>query len=114
MLKDTALVQIRVRILGYTPLGVEQVQKVLHVEAELESIGCLADLNLGIVLVAEIYSVNPWRIYAVCFSIFTLVLAEILVVVNILHEAVTVVVRNKRNCLSATSLSVGIYNASYA
>ena len=50
-------------------------------------------IELKVVLVAEVDAVYPWRIQAVTFSIFTLVILQVAVAVNIVHEASLVVFR---------------------
>ena len=90
--ENTTLIQIGIHILGYAPLGVEEVKQVLYVEAELKSICGLASFDLEVVLVAEVNSVNPWRVNAISFCVLALVLAEILVIMDIIHEAVAIVV----------------------
>ena len=55
----------------------------------------LTDVQLEVVLVAEVKAVYPWRVNAVSLSILTLMLAQITIVVNIVHEAGLIVLTYK-------------------
>ena len=63
---------VKVGNLSHTPLAVEEVEHVLHIEAELEHVLGVTDIQLKVVLVADIHAVNPRRIVAVSLSILTL------------------------------------------
>ena len=55
----------------------------------------LAKLHLEVVLVAEVQTVNPRRIDAVALGIITLMVAEVVVVVDKLHKALLVALRSE-------------------
>jgi hypothetical protein len=63
---------IEVSDLSHTPLAIEEVEHVLHIEAKLEHMLGVTDIQLKVVLVADIHAVNPRRIVAVSLSILTL------------------------------------------
>ena len=92
VLEDTPLSESRIHVLADTPAGVEEVKDVLDIKAELKSVDALADINLEIVLIAEVDPVDPRRVDALSLGILALTLAQVLVVVDIVHEAVTVIV----------------------
>ena len=88
ILEDTRIVasECRVEILADTPAGVEEVENVLHIDAELKLVGILACLDGEVVLIAEVKSVNPRRIQAVGLCVLALVGTEIFIVVHVIKE----------------------------
>ena len=66
---------------------------------------CLCDVELEVVLVAEVNTVYPRRVEAICLSILTLTILEVVVCVNVVHEASLVVLRNEAE-LTVSHLSV--------
>ena len=55
----------------------------------------LAKLHLEVVLVAEVQTVNPRRINAVTLSILTLMVAQVVVVMDVLHKASLIILRSE-------------------
>ena len=50
---------LRVEGLGDTPVGAEEVEHVLEVEPDLDGVGRVLDLEVEVVLVAEVEPVDP-------------------------------------------------------
>ena len=69
----------------------EEVEDILDVDSELEGVLGVASLDSEVVLVAEVNPVNPRRVNGVGLSVATLMLAHVLVLVDIIHEAVAAV-----------------------
>ena len=77
ILEDTRIgTELRIEVLGNTPAVVEEVQDVLDVEAELQLVDGVADLDLEVVLVADVEAVDPRAVEAVRLCVFALVVAE--------------------------------------
>jgi len=105
--EDTSLgTDLRIEILGDAPTAVEEVQQVLDIEAELENIVGILNLYAEVMLVAEVYAMNPRRINTVCLGILALMLAQVLVVVDVSHEAGSIVIGHETE-VTIADLSIG-------
>ena len=63
---------VEVGNLGHTPLAVEEVEHVLHIETELQAVLGLAEIQFEVVLVTEVDAVYPRRVVTVSLGILAL------------------------------------------
>ena len=97
---------LRIEILAYTPCRVEEVENILHVEAQLDGVLGVACTEVEVVLVTKVNAVYPWAVNAVTLGILTLMLLQVAVVVKISHETVLIVLRNETE-LTISNLLIG-------
>jgi hypothetical protein len=90
VLEDTTRVELGAHLLANAKFRTEQIQYVFHVEAQLKSVHAIACLYLEIVLVAHVHAMYPRIVYTISLGILALILAQVAIVVNEVHEAVCI------------------------
>jgi len=81
--------------LAYAPSAVEEVHDVLDVGAHLQGVLALADVELEVMLEADVNTMYPRIVDTVTLGILTLVAAQVVILVHIVHEAIAVVVTDE-------------------